>query len=428
MAVKVGCFRMTYKNGRESYLPYYEFYERDTRYKESLKAAVERGDVALSCACCDTEDLELTITKNHVIRVKTNRNQSSHVESCPKSEEYSSWASKNQNGLMQIQEDGRLCFRIAVPTGIKSEGGSSGSSSSSSRDGAKLKANVLDLIQRVNAYAWLKQTYSVRKKIKEAHMQNLPPQWEYKSFEDFMRLFFGVTADIDVFWQNTQLPLKEICYRSDVFFQADFRFKYLIYAQIEKLSEYKEDRKYQYITLRMRGYNSPNKATVRVLTDSIAQADFESLGDLIKENRRMIFSGYAKHDSFQNNDTGEMSHWITMINFVAVEASEHGLLLYHEHEKEVLDALCEKKIVFKRSLLPLENYGGSEPTAIIEQQNGKDIIIDICSSSQEYGKKVLLTTDNPEYDILLYKKNVNPQTVIDDLFALFKKRREGTIH
>lgn len=425
MGVKVGCFRITYQNGKETFVPYNEFYERDNNYRQKLKTAADNEEIKLSCACQDCTELELTITKNHVIRVKTNNNQTQHTPSCPKSEVYTEWAANHKDGLLSIGEDGRLCFRISVPSGIKTEGGSGSSSSSESKgNSAKQRANVIDLVMNVNYYAWLKQTYSIKKQIKDARVQGNKPEWQYKSFEDFTRLFFGVTGDIDIYWQQALMPLKNICYRTDTFFQSDYRYKYLVYAQIDKLSEYKEKRKYQYITLRMRGDKSPNKATVRVQTENFSLEDFESLNGLIRSNKRIILTGYARHDSFLDKNTNETSNWITMLNFACLETSENGLILRHEYEKELVDELCKRRILFKKSLLPLENYGGFTPTAIIEQQNGKDIIIDVCQTGQEYTKRQQYTENNPEYEILLYKKNENVDNVVDDLFALFDANKK----
>lgn len=421
MAIKVGCFRITYQDGRENYIPYNEFYDRDEIYRQQLKASAERGEVTLTCACRECTDLELMITKNNVIRVKANKNQAQHKESCPKSEAYTQWASTHKDGLMNIGEDGRPCFNITVPSGIKSEGNSGGGSSSSSGSGVRQRANIMDLVTSVCNYAWLKQTYSIKKKIKTARSQGLKPDWQYKDFEEFTRLFFGVTADIDVYWQKTLMPLKNICYRADTFYQSDYKLRYLIYAKIEKLSEYKGERKYQYITLRMRSDKSPNKATVRILTEDFNKDTYDALNGLISEGRIIMFAGYAKHDSFKGED-GQLSHWITMINYTFLEAAENGLLLRHEYEKPLVDELCKRRILFKKSLLPLENYGGYLPTAIIEQQKGKDIIIDVCFSGQEYTKRQQYQLNNPEYEVLLYKKKDHPDDIIKDLFEVFRTR------
>ena len=52
---------------------------------------------------------------------------------------------------------------------------------------------IAELASKINAQAWLYQTYSIKKKIREAHINNQKADWEYKSIEDFHKLFFGIT-------------------------------------------------------------------------------------------------------------------------------------------------------------------------------------------------------------------------------------------
>ena len=93
-----------------------------------------------------------------------------------------------------------------------------------------------------------------------------------------------------------------------------------------------------------------------------------------------------------------------MLNAAVIMAADNGLILSHEYEKDILDTLCQRRILFKKPLLPLDSYGGYIPTALIEQQKGKDILIDIASTNQEFTKKSVLVEDNPEFEVLLYKK------------------------
>lgn len=426
MEIKIGSFRICYQNGKVQYVPYAEFYERGKEYRQQLKAAADNKEIELYCACNAENTLPLIITQNLVIRVASNKGQENHLESCPKSEVYETWAAEHKDGLLEIGEDGKLCFNISVPSGLPSQGGSSGSSSSGSdASGAKQRANTADLVTSVCSYAWQKQTYSIKKNIKTCRAEGRKPDWDYKNFDDFMRLFFGVTADIDVYWQQSYHSLKDLCYRSDVFLQSDYRMKYLVCAKIEKLSEWKDERKYQYITLRMRGPKSANKATVRILTEKTSQEDFEALNELVEGGERnLILAGYARHDTFQNKETGEVSDWITMLNFVCLETAANGLILRHPFEREILDTLCQRRILFKKALLPLPSYGFNLPTAIIEQMHGKDILIDICATGQEYSKKEPLAKDNPEFEVLLYKKKTDVNRIMDDIFRIFAERKE----
>ena len=118
MDIKIGSFRICYRNGSIAYMPYTEFYERSIDYRQQLKAAVDKKEVELFCACSSENDLPLTITQKLVIRVATNKGQANHKESCPKSEVYETWASEHKNGLMEIDEDGKLCFKITVLSGL----------------------------------------------------------------------------------------------------------------------------------------------------------------------------------------------------------------------------------------------------------------------------------------------------------------------
>lgn len=418
--VKIGSFRIRYAEGMERYMSYEEFYESGEQYRRSLRQEAGEGKVSLFCACCECDELPLMITQNLVIRVATNRGQANHLNACPKSEVYKQWASENKNGLLEIDEDGKLCFNITVPSGIPAAGSSSSSSAESSKStGAKQRANVVDLVTAVSDYAWQKQTYSIKKNIKTCRQEGKKPDWNYKSFDEFIRLFFGVTAEIDVHWKQSYRHLKDLCYRSDVFFKADYKEKFLVYAKIERISDYKQERKYQYITLRMRSDKSPNKAVVRVQTDKFLREDYEDLKVRIT-GRTIMLAGYARHDIIKEDD-GTLSHWITMINFAFIETASNGLILRHEFEKDLIDRLCKRRVLFKRSLLPLINYPFNQPTAIIERQNGKDILIDICKSGQEYAKKENAVKNNPEFEVLLYKKNTDAGQIVDEVFELFGK-------
>jgi hypothetical protein len=197
----------------------------------------------------------------------------------------------------------------------------------------------------------------------------------------------------------------------------------LVYAKIEKLGEWKEDRKYQYITLRMRSHNSPNKAVVRIQTEKIKEEDYATLKESIKdENKYYMLAGYARHDVFADKEKKEDQHWITMLNHVVIPVSRNGLVLRSEQEQELLDEMCRRRILFKKALMPLANYGGYSPTAIIEQQHGKDIIIDIADTPNDYKKKEKLAENNPEFDVMLYKKKTDPDTIINELFCKFRKK------
>ncbi len=64
-------------------------------------------------------------------------------------------------------------------------------------------------------------------------------------------------------------------------------------------------------------------------------------------SQKLILTGYARHDSFKDKETGQLQHWITMLNAAVIMAADNGLILSHEYEKDILDTLCQRRILFK---------------------------------------------------------------------------------
>ena len=46
----------------------------------------------------------------------------------------------------------------------------------------------------------------------------------------------------------------------------------------------------------------------------------------------------------------------------------------------------------------------------------------IPACKQEFTKKSVLVEDNPEFEVLLYKKKTDVNRIIDDLFEIYAKR------
>lgn len=415
---KIGYFKATCQ-GKETYLRYDEFYDMSQQTKEYYKNMYESGNLRLTCACKEGDSLELSITKNHVIRVKNNRQQDKHEDSCPKSERYEYWLSKHQDGAFTM-EDGTLCFNISVPSGYKSESSGSGSSTSEPRDGAKQRANIETLTKYINFFAWQKQTYSIKKQISQAKKQGEKPVWSYKSEADFIKLFYGVSNEVFVYREQKVTPFSKLCFKSSSFFEADYKSKFFLYAKVNSLGEFKEDRKYQYISIAA-PYNMEKKLTVRIPTE-----DYEKMMESLeyREGENCYLAGYVRHDSFEG--TEKKTDWITLVKGIFFCTNKHGMFLLNRRtsERQLLDLLCDRKILFYRPPLPLEHYDGNIPTLIIEQLQGKDILIDICATSQEYAKKEKLITEDSTYDIMLYKKNTPAEEILEELFNKFKTRKE----
>lgn len=415
---KIGYFRISMAE-KTSYIKYDEFYDLSEQTKEWYRQQYESGKIHISCACKEEATLDLMITKNYVIRVKNNRQQDKHEDSCPKSERYEYWLSKHQDGAF-IMDDGTLCFNISIPSGYKSESSSSGSSESQPSDGAKQRANIETLTKYINFFAWQKQTYSIKKQIAQAKKQGEKPTWSYKSEADFIKLFYGVSNEVFVYREQKIIPFAKLCFKSSSFYEADYKSKFFLYAKVMSLGEFKEERKYQYTSIAA-PYNMEKKLTVRIPTE-----DYEKMTEELnyQEGENCYLAGYVRHDSFEG--TSQKTDWITLVKGIFFFTSKNGLFLLNRKtsERELLDLLCSKRILFYRPTLPLESYGGNIPTLIIEQLHGRDILIDIAATGQERAKREKLVEQNKEYQTMLYTRKTPAEEIIEKLFENFKSRNK----
>lgn len=414
--IKTGYFRII--GAVEQIVSYSEAYARGEEYLSKLRALQEVGSVSLYCACQEENSLPLFITKNHVIRVSHNRQQEEHLESCPKSEGYSRWVAENLKGV-QSGEDERILFNITIPTGNRSSG-SSGSDSSSepNTDPYNRRSTILDMARIVNCLAFRKQTFSIKKQIGEARKAGDRPEWNYKDIEAFTRLWFGVSNDVQVYNKGEIASLYDMCYHVKDFYQSDFRTKYYMYAVIDKISEYKAERKYQYITVWMPSNKSSKKATVRVLTQ-----DYDKMAEGIDwENCiKKVLCGYIQHDLYKATD-GIRSDWMTLVKGAVMEVSDYGLYIRHSAEAGLLNMLCREHIVFYRPWQPIASYGSEMPTLVIERQKEKNLIVDIAKTSREYKKKEgYASGENQEYEVLLYQKDSLLQEMLCDIKRILHK-------
>ncbi len=413
--IKIGSFRILTKE-KETYMRYSELYDMDPEFIARLKSENENGGAKLYCACRDDNALELHITSKNVIRVANNLLQEQHAQSCPKSELYPRYLKENEDGILQPKENANtLVFDITIPTGIKAERNGNGSSSSSNSE-KKKRAEVVFLAMKVNCFSWLKQNYSIRKHIRVARAKNEPYQWQYKSLDDFVRLFFGVTNDIILNYRKDTFSLSEICYKRNMFLKADYKKKFFLYAKIIKVSPYKEDRKYQYITVNTSSEQKPIRTPIRILTE-----DFDEIKNKVKdyEKRNIFLAAYVRHDRYSSEE--ETTDWITAIKAGVFEVATNGLYVRHHNEVALYDMMCKAHILFYRPIYPVENYGFEIPTAIIPQYGSKDILIDLCKSDAEMETRSKFAKNNPEFAVCIFKKDTKPKEIIDRIFAMFKE-------
>ena len=410
--VKIGYFRIV-KGTEERYTSFSEFASWDESQKEKLRIMRERKMLSLYCGCKSENSLELSVTKNHVIRVAHNKMQDEHLQSCPKSIRYERWLAQQLPGAglaedEKIEDETRVSFRIALPSITPSSSSSSGSSTSRSNpDEAQHRARLLDMIRVINYTAWEKQNYSIKKKIKQMRAGTELMPWQYKDRDEFLRLFFGITNEIYVQVLGEVLPFYELCYKRKVFFESANDYRFFMAAEILKVSDYKEDRKYQYITVKMPSNVSKDKAVVRVPTKLFCalQEDLErEFAGTVK-----MLGGYIYHAVYTKVSEGDSADWITMLKGVVYHVCDDtGLMVDSERERAVLSQLITSRQLFLRPTNGLENYGDMLPTAVIERLTQKNMIIDCVPTTREYNKRFPYSEDNPEFDVCLFKEDEIP--------------------
>lgn len=402
--LKSGYFRtVNIITGQIRYVSYKEYNSWGTDAKNTLKQSVDMGQIKLYCACCLDDNLPLTITANHVVRVASNGNQDLHMESCPKSIYYNNWIEQSQKGI-KSDEDSRVLFNISLPAVYKAPSSSSTSTSTSAGTGTprEKRTGLFDMVIMLNKMAWEKQTFSKKKEIKEANREGRPQEWEYKSLDDFNRLIFGISNDIYCKCQGNVIPFVNLCYRKDLFFACtDWRRQWFMYAVIEKVSEIKPARKYQYITVRMPSDKSNSKAVVRIPTE-----DFEQLMDGYDDElpgTHRILTGYICHKAFPGKD-GTLNEWINLIKGVVIRVSDNGLYVENKQVAVAANLLAKNRVIYKRPYFPLENYGGKIPTFEIERLHDKNLIIDFPDET-EYEMRSVYGNNNEEYECICLRNS-----------------------
>jgi len=269
------------------------------------------------------------------------------------------------------------------------------------------------MIATLNAIAWEKQTYSKKKEIALENKEGRPHTWTYKNRADFIRLIFGVSNDILVKNGKNIFSFYELCYRKDIYYSCDdYKRRFFIYAQVSKISEFKEDRKYQYVTLEMPSDKS-NKTTVRIKTevylDMIENIDVENITDY-------ILAGYVHRNLFENSD------WMTFIKGSFCLVSNNGLYSENDYVASVFDYFSEMQVIFKRCYQPVSCYGECIPTMIVENIRGKSVLIDFVGTKQMRSKRSAFVKNNPEYNIII---SLYEEFTPEELYIMVKKLLRG---
>jgi len=416
--IKVGYFRIVKNDGSERYMSFDEFRLMEMETKMIMRERALNGSVRLFCACQQKNISELHITSQGVLRVAENGQQAEHMESCPKSESYAGYIAQTKKGVLPagLSEDS-LLFSISLPSFSKSVSSSSGGSGNGAGRPREKKTDLYDLVTSVNRYAWLMQTYSIRKRISEMKKEGKEPLWSYKDLEQFNRLFFGVANDIYVKVNREVAPLYELCYKKDLFTQClDTQRQFFIYAEVIRVGEFKQSRRYQYVTVKMPSEQSSSKSVIRVETE-----DYISMFNGVNEltDKHIMLAGYIRKAMYQKPD-GSYDVWMTLTRGIVCEVTEHGLIVENESVKCAAQLLADKRILFYRPYLAVENYGNEVPAIIIERYNQKNVLIDFPESA-DFAIKDTYGKGNEEYDCYIYPVNTPVKNEIERLIADLKR-------
>ena len=411
--IKIGYFRVVY-NDRENYLSYEEFRSFDEDTRAHLCESVRSGDATLFCACKAENINPLTITSLGFVRVANNGRQEDHAESCPKSASYAGWAASAKKGVSQLAAmtadgEGRLCFNFSLPPLYPSK-----SSAASSSPGTGLgiprekKIPLLDLVTCVNKIAWLHQTYSIKKKIAVARKEGRDPEWEYKDFKEFGRLFFATCKDIYIRISGQTVPLYSLCYRKNVFDSCqNSAIQFFIYVRILKIKPFNAGRKYQYVTVEIATPAGDTRAAVRILTnDFVSLFGQENCENFVDECGGIpVLAGFVRKVSYLQED-GRYDSWMTLVRGVVIMVTENGLSYENENAGNLIRELCRQKVIFQRPYMPLENFGSEIPTVLIDRFRDKTLVLD-CPSPDEADTHAGYGKGNEEFDIMIIRNRTD---------------------
>ncbi len=400
--IKPGYFRIEGKY--QSLMSFADFMAMDESRRVEMWNREQKGEIQFYCACCDTERLQLHLTKGLILRVAHNGQQDKHYDSCPKSRVYEQRMREFYNGV-DIRADEvdltRGVYHLSLPPIMKPEKQEYMHTGKTRDVAARDKKIAIDLFVRsLIRRAWQKQQYSIKKKIRDALQNKEKPQWTYKNLDEFLRLFFGNCQNVIVQVEGEDHVFYDFCYKPSVFYKTSNDYRFFMCAKILKINEYNPERKYQYITVEMATNRSKNKATVRVPSSLYEKIEEELTTDI--EGTEKLLCGWIYHAVF--NSTNGPSDWISMLRGTVIYVTKNGMYADSAAEAELINNLCDRRFLFVRPDLPVVSYGGNMPTAIIEKRNGKDIIVDVVGSNRTYGERKKFVEDNEQYEVFLYKK------------------------
>lgn len=416
--------------------------------KESLTKLhylVTKGEVKLYCACSCENDLELSITENGVVRVSHNRQQKQHKESCPKSKMYSKYISENNKGLFWTNDS--ILLNIALPTPYrksnynceKEETDSSqteiehdetqvvenitesdaDTKTITSKDKPVIhRAKIEDIVLLLSAKAWEQTVHKMARSSKDGHTAIRDYPTDRKYLDECIN---SVAKKIYLQAGQQTMRLSDMFYKKELFYQAQEQSRWFMSARVIKISPFKAERKFQYVTVEMPSNVSAQKAVVRIFSE-----DFEKLfGEIdtvaVEDNKSNVWlSGYIRRSDFTSQD-GKANTWITLLRGCVTYCSNGGIHSCTKEDVQLYNYLTRERILFKVPYVAMPCYGNYKPT--IEIQTAKrNIFIDIVwddEKSKLYNKKSELAHMVCEYDI-----QVITQSEARDIIKLIKDRIE----
>lgn len=438
---KTGYFRHE-NNGNIGYISYSDFNTWSESTKKNWKENHDNGTVKMYCACCPENTLKLTVTADYKIRVANNKLQDQHKPSCPKSIHYITYAnSSSKNGIL-MNEDGAAVLNITLPSIYVKEKEPEPEDTEISLEGIdpeeliKLlesddekpekkeksdkepyhRTNILQTVMYLNKVAFEKQTFSVKKAIRLAREQKISKaDIRYKTFEDFTRQIFGVSNDVIVNCKYGTIPFSQLLYRKDAYYtNEDGTRHWFIYAKILGYSEYKEERKYQYMKLLLPSLKG-KITTIRIPTSQFAPIKEEY--DRIKEMEgcNPVLAGYAVRRLYKPI-SGQESDWMQLLKGEVIKVSESGLYAATERSLQAINYLTEHKILFLTPYVCPEGYTQTPPAIVIQQYKEKDILIDFPDTKKDYKKLMAFKDTTEEYDCFIF----NPEEEYDIPSAMKK--------
>lgn len=413
---QAGTFRILI-DGTYSTVGYADFYHSWTdAQKELLYEKYRSNRACLFCGCNEEDILPLMITKDRVIRVKENGRQDEHMPFCPKSENYSSFIELNNNGILQDQD---MCYyiRLSIPSGVSHSSGGSSSTSSAKSESATHRTTLKDIARLLNYYALEKQTFSIKRKIKQRE------PWEYKDSHAMIRLMYGCANDIKCLVSGAEepLPLSSVAYHPAKYFaNFDYRRQFWFFAIVDKLGEFNPKYKYQYVYLRMKGRENEERVKLRVETEMFAKLfliDGKLLELPLEEDGFVVLTGYLHRRYFPAKDDKPASDNMELSKGTLCRINKYGILSDNEYLRKATDLLCSSKIIFTKPLFQVEElYGEDLPDFMIKRYHDKSCLIGIVSAASYRQKVIYEEVEHDTYQIKVLRK----QRDMDDFMENFQ--------